>query len=298
MLQHSDGERQPADEAAPGSAEMPAPARERRRAPLRLELRPLEVSIDLRRLATDAIKRAITEMDIYGHRDEIKLDEQQLCHDLGVSRTPVREALRYLEQEGLVRSVPRRGVFVVRKTKREIIEMITVWAAIESMAARFAATRASPANLAALRGLFTAFADDPSAQLGEYSQANMTFHRAIIRMGGCALMTEITDGLFVHMRAVRAVTMGQDNRAQRSLIDHRNIIDALERRDPDRAAELVRAHTLGLAEHVERHGDALDFLPARAKHSGARPRARATDEGSVANASNGDLGRASKKEDE
>ncbi|MGH7056288.1 MAG: GntR family transcriptional regulator [Acetobacteraceae bacterium] len=245
-----------------------------------LELRPLDLSVGLRRLASDAIKRAITEMDIYGHHEEIKLDEQQLCRDLGVSRTPVREALRFLEQEGLVRSVPRRGVFVVRKSKREIVEMITVWAAIESMAARLAATRATDQELTALRGLFAAFADDPSAQLSEYSQANMAFHRAIIRMGACRLMAELTDGLFIHMRAVRAVTMGQDNRARRSIIDHRNIIDAFERRDADLAARLVREHTLGLAAHVEKHGSVLDFPtperaePPRRRRSGeARPAA-------------------------
>ncbi len=224
-----------------------------------LKVQPLDIGAGLRRLACDAIKRAITDMDIYGHPGEIKLDERRLSQDLGVSRTPIREALGFLEQEGFVRSVPRRGVFVVRKTKREIIEMITVWAAIESMAARLATARAGSDELHALRGLFAAFADDPSAHLSEYSQANMAFHKAIIRMGGCELMSELTDTLFIHMRAVRAVTMGQDNRAQRSIVDHMGIIDALERRDADLAARLVREHTLGLAAHVEKHGDSLDI---------------------------------------
>jgi DNA-binding GntR family transcriptional regulator len=101
----------------------------------------LDVGVGLSRLACDAIKRAITEMDIYGHPTEIRLDERQLAEDLGVSRTPIREALTVLEQEGFVRTVPRRGVYVVRKTKREIIEMIIVWAAIESTAAGLAAAR-------------------------------------------------------------------------------------------------------------------------------------------------------------
>ena len=79
----------------------------------------------------------------------------------------------------------------------------------------------------------------------------MAFHKAIIRMGGIELMTSLTDNLFIHMRAVRAVTMTQDNRAQRSIADHRAIIAALERRDADRAERLVREHTMGLAAHVE-----------------------------------------------
>ncbi len=227
-------------------------------APPRLPIAPLEVSIGLRRQACDAIKQAITNMDIYGHQGEIRLDERQLSQELGVSRTPIREALSVLEQEGFVRSVPRRGIQVVRKTKREVIEMITVWAAIESMAARLAAPRVTAAELAGLRALVDAFQDDPSAQLTEYSRANMEFHKAIIRLGGVALMTSLTETLFVHMRAVRAVTMGQGNRAQRSIADHRAIIAALAAHDADRAARLVREHTMGLAAHVEKYGDFLD----------------------------------------
>ena len=150
-----------------------------------------------------------------------------------MSRTPVREALSVLEQEGFVRSVPRRGLIVVRKSKREVVEMITVWAAIESMAARLAAPRVTEAELAELHALVDVFQEDPSEQISEYSRANMEFHKAIIRMGGVELMTGLTDNLFIHMRAVRAVTMTQDNRAQRSIVDHRNIIAALERRDAD-----------------------------------------------------------------
>jgi len=221
---------------------------------------PITLSIGLRKQACDAIKRAITEMNIYGHPLEIRLDERQLSQDLGMSRTPVREALSVLEQEGFVRSVPRRGLIVVRKSKREVVEMITVWSALESMAARLAAPLVTAAELEELHALVDVFQEDPSEQISEYSRANMEFHKAIIRMGGVELMTSLTDNLFIHMRAVRAVTMTQDNRAQRSIADHRNIIAALERRDADLASRLVREHTMGLAAHVEQHGDFLDKM--------------------------------------
>ena len=115
----------------------------------------------LRRLAADAIRQAIMQMDLYGHADEVRLDERRLGQELGVSRTPIREALGLLEQDGLVRCIPRRGVFVVRKSRAEIVEMVTVWAAIESMAARLAAERAADADIAGLRGLFAAHEADP-----------------------------------------------------------------------------------------------------------------------------------------
>jgi DNA-binding GntR family transcriptional regulator len=103
-----------------------------------LDVKPLQGNIGLRLPACDAIKRAITNMDVYGQPEEMRLDERQLSRDLGVSRTPIREAPCLLQQEGFVRSVPHGGVFIVRKNKREPIEMITICSASESMAARFA----------------------------------------------------------------------------------------------------------------------------------------------------------------
>ena len=81
-------------------------------------------------------------MNIYADEAELRLDERDLSQRFGVSRTPLREALAQLDQEGLVRIVARRGIFIVRKTKAEILDMITVWAALESMAARLATQHA------------------------------------------------------------------------------------------------------------------------------------------------------------
>ena len=119
----------------------------------------LDTSSSFRKEAYAALKRAITAMDIYDHPQEIRLDERRLSDGLGVSRTPIREAMTLLEQEGFVRTRPRRGIFVVRKSKREIVEMITVMAALESMAARLAAERATPADIAELHGLMDRFRD-------------------------------------------------------------------------------------------------------------------------------------------
>ena len=77
-------------------------------------------------------------------------------------------------------------------------------------------------------------------------------------MSGCALLAEMTENLFIHMRAIRKITIHQDNRATRSVADHMRIIEALERRDAELAERLSREHTLGLAKHVEEHGDFLD----------------------------------------
>jgi DNA-binding GntR family transcriptional regulator len=223
----------------------------------------LDTSSTFAKEAYVALKRAICAMDIYDHPQEIRLDERRLSERLGVSRTPIREAMTLLEQEGFVRTRPRRGIFVVRKSKREIVEMITVMAALESMAARLAAERATAADIAELHGLMDQFGGVPDgadgrARLDDYSDANIAFHQAIIRMSGCALLSEMTENLFIHMRAIRKITIHQDNRAVRSIADHLRIIEALERHDAELAERLAREHTRGLAAHVEQHGDFLD----------------------------------------
>ena len=112
------------------------PARARSDEAHRLAIEPIDTSFSFKNKAYAALKNVIVSMDIYRSRSDIRLDERQLAQDFGISRTPVREAMAQLEREGFVRSVPRRGVYIVRKTKKEVIELITAWAALEGMAAR------------------------------------------------------------------------------------------------------------------------------------------------------------------
>src|SRR6201995_5707760 len=108
-------------------------------------------------LAYTALKDTIVSLNVYEQDGEVRLDERQLASDLGISRTPVREAMAQLEREGFVRSVPRRGIYVVRKRRAEVIELITAWAALESMAARLITQNASESEIAELRKMFTTF---------------------------------------------------------------------------------------------------------------------------------------------
>ncbi|MEZ5933142.1 MAG: GntR family transcriptional regulator [Alphaproteobacteria bacterium] len=216
-------------------------------------VKPIDGSFSLKEHIYDVLKDGIMAMDIYAEDARLKLDERQLSEQLNISRTPIREALARLEQEGLVRVIPRRGVFILRKTVDEILEMITVWAALESMAARLATERAGDDEIASLRPLLASFSqDEAETHLDEYSEANIRFHRRIIELSGCNLLLSIADGLFIHMRAIRVRTMTEDNRVQRSIVDHNHIIEAIEARDADIAGRLVREHTMKLHAHVKR----------------------------------------------
>ena len=219
-----------------------------------LNIVPIAESFSLKARIYAALKAAITEMNVYAADANLRLDERELSQRFGISRTPLREALAQLDQEGLVRIVPRRGIFIVRKTKAEILDMITVWAALESMSARLATKEASDEELASLHALVDQFSQDEVARrMGEYSDANIEFHQAIIGMGKCPLIAEITRGLFIHVRAIRQRTIFEADRARRSIVDHKEIIASLEARDTERAERLVREHTLRLRDHVERY---------------------------------------------
>ncbi len=222
-------------------------------------LAPLATAVSFRDQAYAALKQMITDADIYARADEIRLDERQLSQALGVSRTPIREAMTLLEQEGFLRTEPRRGIFIVRKTKKQIIEMIEMWAALESMAARLATVNASDAEIASLRRMFDEFrTTTPADHIDEYSEANIAFHQAIIRLSGSNLMGRTIENLFIHVRAIRKMTISQQDRAARSIADHMRIIEALERRDTELAERLVRQHSLDLAAHVEKYCDFLN----------------------------------------
>jgi DNA-binding GntR family transcriptional regulator len=119
----------------------------------RVVVAPLEDTSTFADRAYAALRDVIVKLNVYDEPGDVRLDERQLAQNLGISRTPVREAMAQLEREGFVRSIPRRGIYVVRKTKREVIEMITAWAALESMAARLITLSATDEEIAGLRAM-------------------------------------------------------------------------------------------------------------------------------------------------
>jgi DNA-binding GntR family transcriptional regulator len=219
-----------------------------------LKFKSIDVNFSLKDKIYGTIKNGITSMNIYSDDAELRLDERRLSEKFEISRTPVREALARLEQEGLVQIVPRRGVYIVRKTKAQILEMITVWAALESMASRLVVDNASDKEIASLKKMFTTFEGNQlRAKIDEYSETNIEFHQAIITLSQCALIREMAENLFIHMRSIRARTISEEDRIDRSIIDHMDIIEALEERDADLASKLVLEHSLNLASHIKKY---------------------------------------------
>ncbi|MGF6603834.1 DNA-binding GntR family transcriptional regulator [Paraburkholderia sp. GAS448] len=227
--------------------------------PLALSLQPINAGASLRDRAYAMLRQAIADADIYQTREEIRLDDRALSESLGVSRTPVREAMTLLEQEGFLRTVPRRGIYIVRKSKREIVEMVQMWAALESMAARLATQNATDEEIARLRHMFDDFREaTPAEHIAEYSNANIAFHQAIVELSKSQIILDTIKNIFIHVRAIRRLTISQSDRASRSIVDHMRIVEALEKRDTELAERLVREHSLNLAEFISANCDFLD----------------------------------------
>jgi DNA-binding GntR family transcriptional regulator len=225
------------------------------------KLSPIAESFTLKDHTFAVLRAAILDMEIYRPETDLRLDERAMAERLGVSRTPIREALARLAQEGLVEIAPRKGVFVRRKTREEILEMVITWAALEGMAARLATEKATDASLLALRRFALKHSSDVDrADIEEYSDANITFHQTILELSGCSLLRTTADGLFTHMQAVRRRAMGESDRARRSVADHMQIIEALMARDADLSARRVREHTMRLHDHISKTWTRLETL--------------------------------------
>lgn len=224
-------------------------------------LSPVAVNFTLKDHTYDVLRKAILEMNIYQPETDLRLDERKLAENLAISRTPIREALARLAQDGLVEIIPRKGVFVHRKSRTEILEMVVIWAALESMAARLVTEKASDDDLRALRKFAVKNSMNAmSAEIEEYSDANIQFHQYILELSGCNALGKMADGLFDHMHAVRRRAMGEGDRVTKSVADHMEIIDALEARDADLASRRVREHTMRLHDHIHKTWTRLESL--------------------------------------
>lgn len=198
------------------------------------------------------LRDAVLDMDVYAEDATLKLDERKMAEQLGVSRTPIREALGRLEQEGFVQIRPRKGIYILRKSLTDVLEMITVWAALESMAARLACENASADDIASLRAIAETYSVVKArANLIEYSEANIEFHRTVLRISGCKKLVELGEDVFAHLKPIRRRAMKDTRRADRSVADHMTIIEAIEARQPDQASDQVRRHTMRLHDYIE-----------------------------------------------
>jgi len=180
----------------------------------------------------------------------VRVREEELAKQLGVSRTPVREAFLRLGEEGILNIQPRKGALLMPVTRQEYLEWLKLREELEAFAAKEAALNASQRDVDALRAIFAPFTEaNLDERVAEYAAANVAFHQAIIKLAANSLLEKVWKS-FGHKQMLRTKTIERLNRARCSLREHHALIDAIEARNAALAAELARQHVHGLLEQT------------------------------------------------
>jgi DNA-binding GntR family transcriptional regulator len=171
------------------------------------------------------------------------LDEIQLAEQMKISRTPLREALKVLTAEGLVRHEPRRGCFVNEVTEQDLDEIFPVIALLEGRCAFEAAQHATDADLAALEELHDKLSRHARAKrINEYYATNFAIHEAIIALAGNRWLAGVINDLRKIVKLARLQQLHAPGRLEQSLSEHLAVFAALKARDPEGAEAAMRTH--------------------------------------------------------
>jgi DNA-binding GntR family transcriptional regulator len=203
-------------------------------------------SPNLRDRVYEILKKSIVFQEISPGE---KIDEEAIAKQLGVSRTPIRETLCRLENEGIVKVIPRRGAFVVKHSREKITEILMVREVLEGFAARLAVDHVDGKLTDKMKSLFNQFSgSDIREQSKNYTQADLEFHNLIIKASRNDLLINIMNTLNDHIQMLRIQTVSHEGRMEQSLVEHFKIIQAMEQKDHSSAEYLMREHIRKMRE--------------------------------------------------
>jgi DNA-binding GntR family transcriptional regulator len=192
--------------------------------------------------AVDLLRKRIFSHDLLPGQ---RLDEAALAADLGISRTPLREALKILSAEGLVHIKPRRGCFVAELSQDDLEEIFPIMAMLEGRVAFEAALKAGPDTLKRLDALHEKLEKHAAARdVDRYYEVNYVFHDALQELAGNRWLQHMIGDLRKLLRLSRHRSLRLEGRQQESLAEHRALMAALHRRDAEAAEEVMKNHLL------------------------------------------------------
>jgi DNA-binding GntR family transcriptional regulator len=212
----------------------------------------------IREIVYEHLKEAIGSGEIPGGE---RLNESDLAVRLNVSRTPVREAIRKLESDGFVESVPRRGVVVRTIDISELIEIYMIRQALEVMVFKSAARYIAPREIEeARRHIRESQIYLEEKKFEEYFRSNERFTETIIEAGRLPKARQLIGSYRDQLRRYRKITLSDPARQQAAVRQHSGILAALEERDAERVGELVFEHLEGALEVCKRYRGAHSQL--------------------------------------
>lgn len=173
------------------------------------------------------------------------IDEQKLAEQYGISRTPLREALKVLASEGLVELKPRRGCYVTEISRRDLDDLFPLIAMLEGRCAAEAVSKAKPADIAALKQIHDALEKAAhDERIEAFFEANQEFHRKVQELSGNRWLLQVIQDLRKVLKLSRMHSLSLEGRLQQSLDEHRLIMVAIAGGDAKRAEQLMHDHLL------------------------------------------------------
>ena len=171
------------------------------------------------------------------------IDEMALCERFGISRTPLREALKVLSSEGLIELIPRRGSFVRRMDVEELNELFPVMVVLEGLCAREAVENCEPEDLTKLESMHEKLENFVKVgDVDSYYEQNFVFHQAVQDLSGNKWLQRVIGDLRKVLRLARHLQLTMPGRLKASLEEHRKIMDAFIKGDPDLADQNMQEH--------------------------------------------------------
>lgn len=196
---------------------------------------------NLRDEVYDILKRLIITREI---KPGEKINEEELAKKIGVSRTPIRETLCRLENEGIIEIIPRRGAFVVTQSKEKVTETLQVREVLEGLVARLATKNMDKKTLGKLKECLEKISSSPeeNSKLLKYARADVEFHSLLLDVSNNQMLQNMMGVVNAHLQLIRLRTVVLPGRAQKTVEEHYKILEAVEKGNEEAAEELMRKH--------------------------------------------------------
>lgn len=205
----------------------------------------------------EEIANRLREMIMSGELMEgDKIKENELCELMDISKTPLREALRVLSAEGLIRLIPNRGSYVTIPTIEEIKEMFDVMNVLEGVGASAAAEKMNDKDFEKLENLHKQLEKYSKAKdQARYIHMNHSYHAFVQELAGNRTLNQIVNGLRQKILLYRFKSLNLSGRFEQSIQEHRDLLEAFRKRDADKAETLMKSH-------IKKQSEALEKLAA------------------------------------
>lgn len=189
---------------------------------------------------------------VYKEHDELR--EVSIGEELGVSRTPVREALRQLELEGLVTIVPNKGAYVTGITPQDVHDIYKIRSLLEGLCARWATEHITGRQIEELEEIILLsefhLRKKSAEQAEQVSELDGKFHKVLYEASNSRILEHVLSDFHKYVHMARMMSVGAKDRAERSIEEHRDILKAIKDKDPDKAEWLANQHIMKVMENL------------------------------------------------